>query len=384
MSVVCLAVFVAFAGCSKSGEATGNSASKNARPPIAVDAAVVTAGNLIQTIEVTGSLKPKFEVDVKAEITGLVKKVCVTEWVPVKKGALLAQIDTRELEAIAKKASAARESAKASLLQAVVFENRSRRELERMIKLKDAGLATAQSLDDARSEVDAAAARVEAARAQENAADEELNQIKTRLAKGFLTSPIDGIVSERRVNIGDLVGEAGANIPLFHVVDNRILDLTVTVPSGAMAGLRCGQILQFTTDATPGRTFSGKITFINPSVNETDRSVKVIAEVANTAHELKGGLFVKGRILTGTRRDVILVPRTALSGWDIARRKARLTVADGDRARMREVTTGQVSEDGVEISEGLKPGETYIVKGGFNVREGDRLVIATLKERIMP
>lgn len=373
-----------FAGCSKSSDAEGKVTPNDARPPVAVDAAMATAGNMTQGVEVTGSLKPKFEVDVKSEITGLVKKVYVTQWVPVKRGAPLAQIDIRELEAVAKKASAARESARASQLQAAVLENRARRELQRMIKLKEAGLATQQSLDDARSEVDAAAARVRAASAQECAADEDLNQIRTRLTKGFLTAPMDGIVSERRIHVGDLVGEAGSNIALFHIVDNRILDLTVTVPSASMAGLRRGQTLQFTTDAAPGRTFAGKITFINPSVNETDRSVKVVAEVDNVFHELKGGLFVKGRILTGIRLDVIRVPRTALSGWDVAGRKARLIVVEGDRARFREITTGLVSQDGVEIKEGLKPGETYIVRGGFNVREGDRLTIATLKERIMP
>jgi RND family efflux transporter MFP subunit len=188
------------------------------------------------------------------------------------------------------------------------------------------------------------------------------------------------MVSERHANVGDLVGEAGANIPLFHIVDNRLLELTVTVPSSVMAGLRLTQNLQFTTDALPGRLFTGKIMFINPAVNEADRSVKVIAQVDNALQELKGGLFVKGRIITGMLKDVLQVPRTALSGWDMANKTARLIVVEGDRARIREVATGLAVQDRVEIMKGLKPGETYVVKGGFNVREGDRLFIATLKK----
>jgi membrane fusion protein (multidrug efflux system) len=268
------------------------------------------------------------------------------------------------------------ESAKASLLQARVTENRARREFERMKRLREAGLATQQALDDAGTEAEAAASRIDAAGAQVSAAEEDLNQVRTRLAKGLINAPITGIVSERRANVGDLVGEAGANQPLFHIVDNRVLNLTVTVPSGVMAGLRRGQPLDFTTDALPGRTFQGRVMFINPAVSEADRSVRVIAEVNNAKGELKGGLFVKGRIVTGRRSGIVLVPREALSGWDVVGKKASIWLAEGDRAKSREVRTGLATDAGVEITAGLKPDETYIVRGAFNVKEGDRLIIA--------
>ena len=115
--------------------------------------------------------------------------------------------------------------------------------------------------------------------------------------------------------------------------------------------------------------------FINPAVNETDRSVRVIAEVNNAAGELKGGLFVQGRIVTGKRNGVILVPREALLGWDVTGRRARLFIVEGDRAQSREVRTGVATEDGVEVTAGLKPAEAYVVRGAFNVKEGDKLII---------
>ncbi len=369
------AVFL-IAACSGGGEAAKQAAPEAVRPPVAVEAAVAAAGALTEGIDVTGTLAPKFEVDVKSELTGLVSEVYVREWIRVKKGDPLARIDVREQEAFVKRTEAALESAKSAQLQARVADNRARRELDRMRKLKEAGLATEQGLDDAGTEAEAAASRVEAARAQVRAAEEDLSQVRTRLAKGLVVSPITGIVSECRANVGDLVGEAGANQPLFHIVDNGILNLTVTVPSGAMAGLRLGQPLQFTTDAFSGRNFSGKVMFINPAVSEIDRSVRVIAEVNNAAGELKGGLFVQGRIVTGKRDGVILVPREALSGWDVAGRKAKLVIVEGDRAKSREVRTGLATEGGVEITAGLKPAETYVVRGAFNVKEGDKLIIA--------
>src|SRR3989339_488201 len=369
------AVFL-IAACSGSGETAKQAAPVVARPPVAVETSIATAGVLTEGIDVTGTLPPKFEVDVKAEVAGLVREVFVTEWVRVKKGDPLAKIDIREQEAFVKRTKAMLESAKSSELQAKVADNRARRELERMKKLKENGLATQQALDDTVSEAEAAASRVEAAHAQVRAAEEDLNQVRTRLAKGRITSPIEGIVSERRANVGDLVGEAGSNQPLFHIVDNRILNMTVSVPSAAMAGLRRGPPLEFTTDALPGRTFKGTVMFINPAVNESDRSVRVIAEVNNAAGELKGGLFVQGRIVTGKRDGVILVPREALSGWDVKGRTAKIILVESGRAKSREVRTGLAAEGGVEITSGLKSAEIFVVRGAFNVKEGDKLIIA--------
>ena len=116
--------------------------------------------------------------------------------------------------------------------------------------------------------------------------------------------------------------------------------------------------------------------FINPVVNEADRSVKVIAEVENAPEILKGGLFVKGRIITGKRTDILKVPRTALLAWDVAIKKGDLFVVSGETANRRTVHTGSVMGDFVEIKSGLAPGDLVVIRGGFNLKNGDR-VIAT-------
>ena len=175
------AVVFLMAACSRGGDAAKQATPEAARPPVAVETAMATAGVLTEGIDVTGTLAPKFEVDVKSEVAGLVSEVYVTEWVRVKKGEPLARIDIREQEAFVKRTEAALESAKSSELQARVADNRARRELERMKKLKENGLATQQALDDAVSEAEAAASRVEAAHSQVRAAEEDLNQVRTRL-----------------------------------------------------------------------------------------------------------------------------------------------------------------------------------------------------------
>jgi RND family efflux transporter MFP subunit len=371
--VVMMGIF----GCSAVGEEKKTPEKAKGKPSVAVEATKVSAADVIEGIEVIGTLAAKFGADVRSEYTGIVTDVYVTEWVKVKKGDPLAKLDTREIEVALQRVLAGVEVAKANLLQLEVGENRANREFERAVKLKEEGLITQQALDDARTERLAAAARIEAGKAQIRLAQEEVTQVQTRLAKTLLRSPMDGMVSLRNVNVGDFVGEMGAK-SMFRIVDNRILDLTVTVPSGEMAALRPGQLITFSTDALPGKTFSGKVMFINPIVNEADRSLKVVGEVDNKNEQLKSGLFVTGRIKTGERRGVLKVPRAALLTWDVPGKKADLFVVQEDTARRRTVGTGALAGDRVEVTNGVEAGELVVTRGGFNVKDGDKVNVTRI------
>jgi len=346
------------------------------KPPVAVDVAVATLQTLVEGVDVTGSLDPKFWADVKTQIPGLVKQVYVTEWVRVAKGTPLARIDVAETEALVKRAEAAVEAAKAGEAQAQVAISRAEREQARSLKLKESGLATQQSIDDARTEAEAAKARLDSAKAQIRVAEEDLRQARARLAKGTVTSPLDGVVAMRALNVGDLASDAATGKPIFRIVDNRLLNLTVTVPSVDSAKVKVGQFLEFSVDSLPGKTFSGKVMFVNPELSPEDRSLKVIAEVRNQPEQLKGGLFAKGRIVTGERKNLVLIPRSAIVGLDLSLAKGVVSTVSAGVAQRREVVTGAVSGEMVEIVSGLKAGEQYVIRGGFNLKDGDRVVVA--------
>jgi len=365
------------AACSLLVACSGRERSAQAvKPPVAVETAMAAPMDLVEAVEVTGSLEPKFWADVKTQIPGLVKKVHVTEWVRVRKGTPLAVIDIAEVEALVKRGEAAVESAKAGQIQAQVALNRSEREQARVQKLKESGLATQQALDDARTETEAARARLDASRAQIRVAEEDLRQARARQAKGVVTSPMDGVVGMRDVNVGDLASDAAAGKPIFRIVDNRLLNLTVTVPSVDSARVKVGQVLEFSVDSFPGKTFSGRVMFINPELSAADRSLKVIAEVNNPGEVLKGGLFAKGRIVTGTRSSVLQVPRAAVAGIDVASGTGTLFVVTGGTVHKRSVRVGAATGELLEITGGLTPGEEYVTRGGFNLRDGDRVTVA--------
>ena len=352
-------ITAAAAACSK--EATSKPA-ESAQPPVAVSVDPVVQADLEQAVDVVGTLEAKFTADVKSEVTGVVTEVYVTEWVPVAKGAKLARLDTRETEA-------GIEALKAAEAQARVGQNRAKREYERAQQLKQYGLITPQALDDAQTAVESADAAVTAARAQ-------IKSAETRLAKSFITSPMDGVVALRGVSVGDRVENMGGNMPMFRIVDNRVLDLTVSVPSTQLASVKVGQVVEFSSETLPGRTFTGKVMFINPAIDPASRSAKVIAEVRNTDGQLKGGAFVKGRIVTGLRQGVLQIRKEALVNWNLDTRQAEVFVVAGDRAEKRAVTTGTGNGVSVEVLSGVKPGDQVVTRGGFALKGGDRVVVS--------
>jgi RND family efflux transporter MFP subunit len=131
----------------------------------------------------------------------------------------------------------------------------------------------------------------------------------------------------------------------------------------------------FATDAFPGKVFTGRVKFINPTVNQADRSVRVEAEVPNRDGVLKGGLFVRGKIIVGYRQGVLQVPRAALVSWTAGEKKGELFVTKDGIARRRIIQTGATSADHVEIIGGLAAGEEVIIRGSFTVKDGDRVKI---------
>jgi RND family efflux transporter MFP subunit len=359
------------AACSKSGK-EGPKASE--KPPAAVELVKASVSDVAEGVDLVGTLVPRYDAEVKSEFGGRIAEIFVTQWVRVKAGAPLARVDTQEGETVVRRAESAVALAKATLLEAQAAAGRADRELERAKNLKASGLITQQNLDDATTQKEASEARVAAAKAGISAADEEVRQAKTHLGKAYIRAPFDGVVAERLVNVGEVVGDMQKVI--FRVVDDRQLNLTLTVPSADLASVRVGQPLTFTVDSMPGSTFSAVLRFINPVVTDADRSVRAIAEVDSRGGALKGGLFVKARIATGKRKGVLRIPRAAFLTWDIPARKADLFVVSGGVAHRKAVTTGAIAGDLVEVASGLAAGDEVILRGAFNVKDGDRVSVS--------
>jgi membrane fusion protein, multidrug efflux system len=340
-------------------------------PVVAVDVTSPTRSTIRRTIEVYGTLSPKNATSLKSELIGKVLRMNVKEWDLVKPGQVLLEMDPTDFQLEVNRNASGVMMARAQQLQAQVDLNRARREWDRAEKLKAGGLITGQDLDERRTGLESAEARVALAQAQVSQAEAQLAEAQRHLQKSKVTAPIKGVVSERKVDVGDFLDKA---TPLFTLVDNRILDFTANVPATDLPLVAEGQTLTFTVDGMAGRSFKGSVKRVNPTVNANDRTGRILAEVQNHEGVLRGGLYARGFVLVEEKPDALVLKKTALSSWSLERGMATVLIVDtGETVRAQPVQTGLGLDDVVEVTSGLSGSERVIVRGGFNVREGDRV-----------
>ena len=254
----------------------------------------------------------RYQAEIKSEYGGIVSKVYVHDWARVRKGDPLFKVDTREGEVAPPEGEGGPGNGEGRPARGRGGGEPGRPGVRPGGEAPGGG-ADHPAGDGRRADAEGGGGRPD--RGGEGAGrwrrGRTSRRSSTRLGKAVVRAPFDGTVSERLVNAGDLVGEMQKVV--FRVVDNRTARAHRERPvhgdgCPARRDSRCGSPpTRFRAGSSAGR-----ITWINPSVSPGDRSVRVIAEVPNEPEVLKGGLFVKGRIVTGGRKGVVLVPRAAL------------------------------------------------------------------------
>lgn len=344
-----------------------------ARPAPAVDVVTPHRSTLQRVIEVYGSLSPKTVTELKSEIVGRVHRIHVKEWDRVKPKDVLLEVDPTDFKLAVSRNEAGLKMAKAQLLQARVDFDRAKREWNRAMKLKEGGLITGKDLDENKTALESAEARVALAQAQVAQAEAQVAESRHVLEKTAVSSPIEGIISERKVDIGDFLDKGTM---LFTIVDNRLLDFTATVPATDLPLVAEGQPLLFTVDGMPERTFEGRIKRVNPMVSSTDRSGRILAEVRNTEGLLRGGLYARGRVVVEERKDALVLPKAALNNWNMEKNTATIFIVDDNWiVHSVPVMTGLTDTHTVEIRAGVTGTERVVVRGGFNIKDGDKVQV---------
>lgn len=356
-----LVAAVAAAGCA------GGEAKEAEQPttPTAVlsaqDVATVAEESLGTGVVLTGTLNPADQVDIRAQVSGLVTGLKVDRGVAVEAGQVLASIEAEGIRSQAAGAQAAVAAAESNLAVA-------RKQYESAKMLHGAGAMSDIEFRTAESGYKAAQAQLAAANAQASAASEEARHT-------VITSPITGRISDRKVSGGEAVRPGDA---LFTVVSTDELELAGQVPVEQATHVQPGLPVEFTIDAYPGRTFRGRVARVEPMADPATRQVGVYVRLPNASHEVVGGVFATGRILTGGTEPAMVVPAAAVRGagadsyvW---------VIADGVVAK-RAVTIGtrDDSRGVVQITAGLKAGERIIAAPG-EITEGTRVRIAAAPE----
>ena len=309
-------------------------------------------------IVLTGSLNPYQEVEVRAQVPGVVSGLRVDRGQSVRRGQRLATIEAQGIRSQAASADAQIAGAESNLALA-----RRRFESAEMLFKREA--VSELDYQTARSQLEAAEAQLAATRAQAASARENA-------ARTTIEAPIGGQISSRSVSEGEAV-QPGQT--LFTVVNTEYLELAGQVPVDKSINVRVGQPVEFTLDAYPGQTFRGSVARIDPTADPGTRQVGVFVRLPNQSRRLVGGLFATGRILTGTEREAIAVPVDAIRGtaderfvWTVNNNVLRrVPVQIGDRDEAKGV---------VEVVSGLAAGATVVIGPG-EMNEGARVTISS-------
>lgn len=305
--------------------------------PVAVEVQQVRRGSLAREILLSGVLSPVRSVGVNAQLAGALLSVRAEEGTWASQGQVLAEVDSREVRAQLR-------SAEAALALGKSTAERSER------LLKDRVVTPAEYERD------------QAALA---AAQASVDGLRTRLGYALVRAPIAGVVTEKRVEAGDVVQN---QTRLFTVADVSTLVVRVQVSELEITGLKEGQTANVTIDAFGSRRFEGRIRRIFPAADSTTRMVPVEIGLTGAAvRELKPGYLARVTMRVGERPGVLLARATARVG---SREAPAVFVVRGTTVERRLVRLGQSSGDQIEILEGLREGESVVVLGADQLRDG--------------
>jgi len=338
---------------------------------VPVEVEMVGTGSIEKTIELTGWIKANQVVDVASKVAGRVESlrivseqgisVPVEEGITLRKGQQLAIIDhdvyVAQLEAV-----------DAAVRSREVERADAEREKKRIVALYEGGSATQQNRDKAMTAAELAAASLNMAKA-----NLELAQINLR--ESTIVSPIDGIVTTKHVDEGNMV-RIGDRI--VTVADMKIVKVVVAVAEKYGGNIVVGMPAKIRVDTFPDRVFDAKVYSVYPALDAQTHAIQIEIRLDNSEMLLKPGMFARVTLVTRAQKDVVVVPRDVVLGGKID--EPYVYVVEDGIAHKRIVKLGITQADRCEITDGLKAGEKLVVNGMHSLAEGSAVELVRLED----
>ena len=275
-------------------------------------------GNITLTVSANGTLQPTRSVNIGSELSGTIKRVLVDVNDRVKAGQVLVELDASKFKDQVTRSRAALAAAQAAQAQSVATTKETRAALARfeaVAKLSGGKVPSASELDGARATLDRALAAEDSAQANVAVARATLSTDETNLSKASIRSPIDGVVLSRSVEPGNAVAASLQAVTLFSVAENLAqLELNASVDEADVGAVAVGQKASFTVSAYPTRRFPASIQRVAFGSTSTNNVVTYVTtlNVDNADLALRPGMTAVATIVATERKDVLVVPNTAL------------------------------------------------------------------------
>ena len=325
----------------------------------------VTRGTLAVNVSATGTLAPRDQVDVGSEVSGKIDKLDADFNDHVKKGQVLARINTDQLVAQLQQAEATLEQAQATLDQMTQTHSR-------YSTLVKGNAMSQEQLNVSQGDFGRAKAGLSLARAQ-------VDQDKTMLSKATIYAPIDGVVLDRKVSAGQTV-VAAMTIPVLFTLasDLNQMELDVDIDEADVGSIRAGAKASFSVDAYPSRKFAAKLISVHnaPKTVQGVVTYQGVLLVQNEGGLLKPGMTATAEIEAANVKDALLVPNAALRFVPTDDVKAaapaappalnginagRVWILDGKKLVPHDIRLGATDGHASQVLSGdLKPGEDVV------------------------
>ncbi len=361
-SIRLLSVVAVVSACGGGGSEESDSTNVQATVIGTENIAVVTTGTLQSGPTVSGAIAPEREASVRAQVGGSILQVLVEQGQAVRAGQTLARIEGGGLQDTFL-------SARAGVTAANNSADIARRELGRAEKLLAAGAIAERDMEQARRGAGAANAALADARAR-------LATAQKQVGNTVVTSPINGVVSDRPVSIGDVVQPGAA---LYTIVDPRSMRLEGSVPAEQLNQVRIGAPVTFTVNGYPGRSFTGRVSRINPTADPATRQVRIVISIPNAEGRLVGGLFATGRLASETRTGMV-VPVTAVDTRTSAPAVFRIKSGKVERVAVQVGLKDDIAER-IEIASGIQVGDTLLLGAAQGITPGTTVTVSTPSDR---
>ena len=339
----------------------------------------VDRGPIKAIVTATGTVNPVISVQVGSQVTGKIKSLYADYNSVVVAGQVIAQIDPATFKARVNQARASLRNARGALLKADTALAQRKLELDRMEALRPEQFVSQADLDLARSNYRDAAAQREVARAQVDQAQAALETAELDLGYTTITSPVNGIVVSRNVDVGQTVA-ASLQAPTLFVIaqDLTRMQVDTNVSESDIGGVAEGRQATFTVDAFPRDPFSGTVVQVRnaPISIQNVVTYDVVINVANLDLKLKPGMTANVSIVTADKEDALRVPNAAL-------RFKMPGVATDRKNPVLWLSRPTGLPQAVPIKQGISDGMYTEVAEG-TVREGDQVVIGIETEEETP
>ena len=308
-----------------------------------------------------GNVQPFISSPIYARTNGYLKKWYVDIGAPVKKGHLLAVIDTPEVDQQLEQSLSNLNTAKANLTLAAITKNRYQ------------GLLGKNAV--AQQDVDNAVGTYNANKAIVQANQANVKQLQALKSFQKIYAPFDGVVTARNTDIGDLINSgssAGVKTDLFHIAQPGKLRVYVNVPEEYSQGIKAGMTADLSLAEFPGRKFQGNLVRTAQAINMTTRTLLVEIDVDNPTGTLLTGSYAEVHLKVPTKASTLLLPVNTLL---FRTEGLRVGVVKDGKVVLAEVTPGHDFGNQVEIVSGLKPDDKVIINPPDSIVSGQRVQI---------